>query len=183
MGVSIERVEQLELLSWRSQLSAYPTMAKKHLPIPLALMEIESAEIEYKFGSFLSLTDSDFRVVIISGMKEAILLMATDSAQRILLHPPLAGMDRKKAKGCCDKNCSGCEIPLRSSATLGHFAGKRILNGSRKRNGRRNFSKMTVSLRWIKRVFRHIILMLILTIHSSPLKDDTYDSRSIRKSH
>ncbi|MEO0453757.1 MAG: hypothetical protein AAFY98_06425 [Verrucomicrobiota bacterium] len=114
-------------------------MAKKHLPIPLALMEIESAEIEYKFGSFVSLTDSDFRVVIISGMKEAILFMATDSAQRILLHPPLAGKDRKKAKGCCDKNCSGCEIPLRSSATLGHFAGKRIRRRLKKKKWAEKF--------------------------------------------
>jgi hypothetical protein len=101
-------------------------MAKKILQIPLAKCELSSQQIEDRFGALMLEMNSGFLAIETCHVTETILLQATDSPQRILLRPLLAGKDRKKAKSCCDKNCSKCEIPMRSSATIGHFVERRI---------------------------------------------------------
>jgi hypothetical protein len=53
--------------------------------------------------------------------------------------PEIAGKDRKKAKSCCDKQCSKCQIPLRSSATIGYFAVRRLRKALKKDKWCKNF--------------------------------------------
>lgn len=108
-------------------------MSKKTpLLIPLAMLEVTNRDIENRFGKLLLENNSGFLAVESPKVSETILLVSLDSPQRVLLRPLLAGKDHKKAKSCCDKRCSSCTIPMRSSATIGHFVQRRIRKALKK---------------------------------------------------
>ncbi|MEM1158861.1 MAG: hypothetical protein AAF649_07610 [Verrucomicrobiota bacterium] len=100
---------------------------KKPLYIPLASVEVTSAQLSKRFASFSKKKNSVFLAVETPKVSEPMLLVAVDSPQRVLLRPLHTGKDNKKAKRCCDKSCSQCTIPMRSSFTIGYFAHRRIL--------------------------------------------------------
>ncbi len=123
-------------------------MPKKRLHLPLASCELPQEKIANCFEKLKLAGNSGFLVVETPEVSETVLIIATDSPQRILLRPQLEEKDRKKAKSCCDKNCSKCQIPLRSSATIGHFVERRIRQQLKKDKWAAKFftSEMTSAL-------------------------------------
>jgi|GEM_PF-5657504 len=108
-------------------------MSKKTpLHIPLAMMEVTGQQLEKRFGELLLKNNSGFLAIETPKVSETLLLVATDSPQRILLRPILEGKDYKKARSCCDRRCSKCTIPMRSSSTMGHFVQRRIRKALKK---------------------------------------------------
>lgn len=96
------------------------------------MMEVTQDELEQRFGKLILKDNSGFIAIETAKISETTLLVAKDSPQRVLLRPLLAGKDHKKAKSCCDKRCSSCSIPMRSSATIGHFVQRRIRKALKK---------------------------------------------------
>jgi hypothetical protein len=107
-------------------------MSKKRLVLPLAVMECSSREIRSRLGDLILEENSGYLAVDTARVSEPLLIICTDSPQRILLKPYLQGKDQKKAKKCCDKGCGGCQIPMRSSSSIGHFADRRIRKALKK---------------------------------------------------
>lgn len=108
-------------------------MSKKQpLQIPLATIEMTQSQLEQRFGRLLLKNNSGFLAIETVKVSETVLLLACDSPQRVLLRPLLEAKDNKKAKSCCDKHCSKCTIPMRSSATIGHFVERRIRKALKK---------------------------------------------------
>jgi len=108
-------------------------MSKKiPLLIPLATHQLTEAQL-LKHLDPSSINDrSGFTSIKSAKVSEAVLLIASDSPRRILLQPPLKGKESKKSKSCCDKCCSKCSIPMRSSATIGYFVERRIRKALKK---------------------------------------------------
>lgn len=105
---------------------------KKPRYLPLATLEVSGQQLEERFGKFLRKKNTGYLVIETSKVTETMLLLVTDSPQRVLLRPETTGKDHKKAKSCCDKRCSGCTIPMRSSATIGYFVERRIRKALKK---------------------------------------------------
>ena len=101
-------------------------MSKQQLVLPLAILECSEQEIRNRLGSVILEKNSGYLAVETGRVTEPLLMISSDSPQRVLLKPYLEGKDQKKAKKCCDKGCGGCRIPMRSSSTLGHFVDRRI---------------------------------------------------------
>ncbi|MEM6822630.1 MAG: hypothetical protein AAF558_11900 [Verrucomicrobiota bacterium] len=112
-------------------------MAKKRITLPLAVWEIDSSD---DFPYQLPAPDaSGFYVEKTPLNQEPVLIIQNGAGWRLLLIPTPSKKDLKRAKGCCDKCCSKCQIPLRTSATIAHFVRKRIGKQLKKAKWKRHF--------------------------------------------
>jgi hypothetical protein len=107
-------------------------MSKKRLILPLAVLECSTDEIGTRLGSLLLEGNGGYLAVETGRVTEPLLLVAIDSPLRVLLKPYLDGKDERRSKKCCDKGCGSCQIPMRSSATIGHFVDRRIRKALKK---------------------------------------------------
>ena len=108
-------------------------MSKKTpLLIPLATHELTREQLGEQLGKRIQKNNSGFVAIETHKVSESVLLVACDSPLRILLRPELESKDYKKSRSCCDKRCSKCTIPMRSSATIGHFVERRIRKALKK---------------------------------------------------
>jgi len=123
-------------------------VGKKRMELPCAVWEGPMEDLNRYVG--WRVCESGFSVVELESCSNPMLWIVSQKACRILLIPGVRGKDRTKVEKCCDKGCSGCRIPMRNRATMGHFLGRRI----RKRLKKEKWAAAFYSDRWQKALKR-----------------------------